>query len=140
MPAFVETSNSGTAAWVSTEDIAACAGRVDMQARAVLGAVMAQHRSVGTASGYVTALSPGTRANCRAIAEAAGHEGWRKMQALLRSYVWDRRDLRGGLPALAAAWLPCDPGDLTGPGIAIDETADLKKGDFTACAAPALGG
>ena len=39
-------------------------------------------------------------------------------------------------PALAAAWLPCDPGDLIGPGIAVDETAQLKDGDATACVAP----
>ncbi len=30
----------------------------------------------------------------------------------------------------------CDPDDLIGPGIAIDETAQLKEGDATACAAP----
>ena len=58
------------------------------------------------------------------------------MQALLRSYAWDWKDLRGELPALAAAWLPDRDGDLIGPGIAIDETADLKKGDATACVAP----
>ncbi len=40
------------------------------------------------------------------------------------------------MPALAEAWLPCDPDDLIGPGIAIDETAQLKEGDGTACAAP----
>jgi len=30
----------------------------------------------------------------------------------------------------------CDEGDLTGPGIAVDETAQLKDGDATACVAP----
>jgi SRSO17 transposase len=84
----------------------------------------------------VSALSPGTKANCWSIAEAAGHEGWHRMQALLGSYRWDWQELRGELPALAAAWLPCDPGDLIGPGIAIDETAQLKHGDATACVAP----
>ena len=58
------------------------------------------------------------------------------MQALLRSYRWDWEDLRAELPALARAWLPCDPGDLIGPGIAVDETAQLKDGDATACVAP----
>jgi hypothetical protein len=58
------------------------------------------------------------------------------MQALLGSYRWDWKDLRGELAALAAAWLPCDPEDLIGPGIAIDETAQLKRGDATACVAP----
>jgi SRSO17 transposase len=36
----------------------------------------------------------------------------------------------------AAAWLPDDEADLIGPGIAIDETAQLKHGDATACVAP----
>ena len=40
------------------------------------------------------------------------------------------------LPALAASWIPDLEGDLTGPGIAIDETAQLKHGDATACVAP----
>jgi hypothetical protein len=97
---------------------------------------MAQRRSVEVAFGYVSALSPGMKANCWSIAEAAGHEGWHRMQALLGSYRWGWQDLRGGLPALAAAWLPCDPDDLIGPGIAIDETAQLKHGDATACVAP----
>ena len=58
------------------------------------------------------------------------------MQALLGSYRWDRGRLRGELAGLAAAWLPCDPDDVIGPGAAIDETAQLKHGDGTACAAP----
>ena len=37
---------------------------------------------------------------------------------------------------LAAAWIPDAGDDLIGPGIAIDETAQLKHGDATACVAP----
>ena len=81
-------------------------------------------------------LAPGVKANCWGLAEAAGHESPYRMQALLRSYRWDWEDLRAELPALARAWLPCDPGDLIGPGIAVDETAQLKDGDATACVAP----
>ena len=58
------------------------------------------------------------------------------MQALLGSYRWDWRQLRAQLPGLAAAWIPDADGDLIGPGIAIDETAQLKHGDATACVAP----
>ena len=132
----METDTDDTAAWARIEDVAACAARVDAQVRVVLGRVLAQRRSAEVASGYVSALSPGTKANCWSIAEAAGHEGWHRMQALLGSYRWDWQELRGELPALAAAWLPCDPGDLIGPGIAVDETAQLKHGDATACVAP----
>jgi SRSO17 transposase len=132
----VEQNNADTAAWASIEDVADCAARADAQIKTVLGRVMAQRRSVEVAFAYVAALSPGTRANCWAIAEAAGHEGAHRMQGLLGSYAWDWKDLRAELPALAAAWLPDDERDLIGPGLAIDETADLKAGDFTACAAP----
>ena len=116
--------------------MAACAAQVDAQVRAVLGRVLAQRRSAEVAFAYVAALSPGTRANCWALAEAAGHEGQGRMQALVGSYVWDWGDLRAELAGLAGAWLPDREGDLIGPGIAIDETADLKDGGATACVAP----
>ncbi len=111
-------------------------GEADAQVRAVLGRVMAQRRSTGTALDYVRGLAPGVKADCWSLAEAAGHQGPYRMQALLRSCRRDWRQLRAELPALARAWLPCDEGDLTGQGIAVDETAQLKDGDATACAAP----
>jgi SRSO17 transposase len=132
----VETNNDNTAAVASIDEAAECAARADAQVRAVLGRVMAQQRSIGVALDYVTALAPGTKANCWAIAEAAGHEGWGRMQGLLRSYRWDWKELRAQLPGLAAAWISGGGEDLTGPGIAIDETAQLKHGDDTACVAP----
>jgi hypothetical protein len=125
-----------TAAQASIEDVAQGAARVDAQVRAVLGEVLAQGRSADVAFDYVTALSPGTRANCWSLAESAGHEGWGRMQALLGSYRWGWSDLRAKLAGLAAAWIPDPGGDLIGPGIAIDETAQLKHGDATACVAP----
>jgi hypothetical protein len=132
----VTKQEDATAASARIEDVQEGAARVDAQVRAVLGRVMAQRRSAGTAVAYVRSLAPGTQANCWSLAEAAGHEGWGRMQALLRSYVWDWKNLRAELAGLAAAWLPDGEGDLIGPGIAIDETADLKKGDATACVAP----
>ena len=59
-----------------------------------------------------------------------------RMQGLLGSYRWDWTELRAALPALAVAWIPDTEQDLIGPGIAIDETAQLKHGDATACVAP----
>ena len=47
-----------------------------------------------------------------------------------------REELRGLLPGLAQQALPDDPDDLIGPGLAFDETADLRKGQSTACVAP----
>src|SRR5229473_2201314 len=97
---------------------------------------MAQRRTVATAADYVRGLSAGVKANCWQLAEAAGHENPYRMQALLRTCRWRWEDLRSELSALALAWLPHDADDLIGPGIAFDETAQLKDGDATACVAP----
>jgi hypothetical protein len=132
----VEQNKHNTAAQASIEDVAGCTARVDTALRAVLDQAMAQQRSTTVAMDYVTALSPGTRANCWALAQSAGHEGWHRMQALLGSYRWDWKQVRGRLAGLAAGWIPDVAGDLIGPGIAIDETAQLKQGDATACVAP----
>jgi SRSO17 transposase len=120
----------------SIEDAAECGERADGLVSAALGRVMRQRRSIAAALDYVRALSRGTRANCWDLAEEAGHESPRRMQALLRRYKWSWEKLRDALPALAAECLPDDPDDLTGPGIAIDETAHLKKGKSTACVSP----
>jgi SRSO17 transposase len=132
----VRTQDATAAATASIEDIAEHAARADALVSAVLGRVMKRRRSIGTALDYVKALSPGTRANCWDLAEAAGHGGPHRMQALLRSCRWSWEKLREALPALAAQCLPDDPDDLIGPGLAIDETAHLKKGSATACVSP----
>ena len=46
------------------------------------------------------------------------------------------RKLRDLLPGLAQDVLRDDPDDLIGPGLAFDETADLRKGKSTACVSP----
>jgi SRSO17 transposase len=132
----VTISQPDTAAVASIWEIADRAARVDGQVRAVLCGVMAQERSTDVALDYVRALCPGVKANCWTLAEAAGHEGWGRMHRLLGSYRWDWKDLRAALAALAAAWIGDDPGDLIGPGVAVDETAHLKRGDATAAVAP----
>ena len=109
---------------------------MDARIETVLRGVMAQRRSTAVALDYVTVLAPGVKANCWSLAEAAGHDGQGRMQGLLGAYQWDWTRLRERLPGLAAAWIPDSPRDLIGPGIAIDETAQLKKGEATACVAP----
>jgi hypothetical protein len=127
----VEQDGYDTAAQASIGDVADCAARADDQVTKVLRAVMAQRRSAAAALDYVVALSPGTKANCWSLAESAGHEGQCRMQALLGSYRWDWTGLRAALPAFAVACIPDAESDLIGPGIAIDETAQLKRGDAT---------
>ena len=125
-----------TAAVASIEDVAECGERADALVRDLLGQVMRQRRSVAVALDYVRALSRETRANCWELALRAGHEGPHRMQALLSRYQWPWEELRGLLPGLAQQVLRDDPDDLIGPGLAFDETADLRKGQFTACVSP----
>jgi len=120
----------------SIEDAAECGERANALVSGVLARVMRQVRSVAAAVDYVLALSRDTRANCWELAEKAGHAVPYRMQSLLRRYKWRWQDLRGELPGLAAAVMPEDPGDPIGPGLAVDETADLRKGSSTACVAP----
>ena len=95
-----DSNDTAVRASIGIEDVSGCAARADAQVRAVLGRVMAQRRSAGTALDYVRGLAPGVTANCWWLAEAAGHERPYRMQAPLRCYRWDWKDLRAELPAL----------------------------------------
>ncbi len=122
----------------SIEDAAECGERADALVMGLLGRIMRQRRTVAvaTALDYIRALSRETRANCWELALRAGHEGPDRLQALLSRYKWAWEQLRDLLPGLAQDVLPDDPDDLIGPGLAFDETADLRKGKFTACVSP----
>ena len=125
-----------TTAVASIEDAAECGVRADALVTGLLRRVMRQQRTVVTALEYIRVLSKDTRANCWELALKAGHERPYRMQALLSRCAWSWEELRGLLPGLAQQVLPDDPDDLIGPGLAFDETADLRKGQSTACVAP----
>ena len=134
---FVEKQNNeATAAVASIEDAADCDERADALVRGVLGRVMRRRGTIAAGAGYIRALARDVRANCWELAQKAGHEGPHRMQALLSRHKWRWEELRELLPGLAQEVLRDDPGDETGPGLAFDETADLRKGASTACVAP----
>jgi hypothetical protein len=68
----VTNDNNDTAAKASMGEVSGCADKVDAQVRAVLGRVLAQRRSAGTALAYVAGLAPGVKANCWSLAEGPG--------------------------------------------------------------------
>ena len=137
VPVFVtKQDNDATAAMASIEDAAEYGERADVLVSGLLGRVMRQRRTVAAALDYIRALSRETRANCWELAQRAGHEGPYRMQALLGRRRWSWVKVRDVLPGLAQDVLPDDPDDLIGPGLAFDETADLKKGKSTACVSP----
>jgi SRSO17 transposase len=134
----VTKTEDATAAAASVDDVPlGSIDRANVLVREFLTRLLRQRRSLAVAVGYVLALGRDVRANCWDLAERAGHDGRpHRMQALLRSYRWSWEDGREMLPGLAQKVLGGDPGDLLGPGLAIDETTDLKEGDGTACVAP----
>jgi SRSO17 transposase len=134
---LVKPDNDTTAAPASIGDVLGSIGRADALVRGFLAVLMRQQRSLATAVDYVLALGRDVRANCWDLAERAGHDrGPHLFQGLLGSYRWSWEDGREMLPGLAQDVLGQEPGDEIGPGIAIDETTDLKKGKATACVSP----
>ena len=105
-----------------------CAARVDAQVGRCLGPVLAQRRGVEVAFGYLSALSR-VKANCWSVAEdrARAAPG---CQALAEGPSGTEGPSSGELPDWRRRG-SVDPGDLIGPGIAVDETAQLKHGDAT---------
>jgi DDE superfamily endonuclease len=132
----VEKQDVATTAVASIEDAAECGERADALIRGLLARVMRQRRTVETALEYIRVLSRDARANCWELALKAGHARPYRMQSLLGRCAWSWEEVRELLPGLAQQVLRDDPDDLIGPGLAFDETADLRKGKLTACVAP----
>jgi SRSO17 transposase len=132
----VRKQEPATTAVASIEDAVECGERADALVGGLLGQVMRQRRTVAAALDYIRSLSRETRANCWELAQKAGHQGPHRLQALLSRHKWSWEQLRDLLPGLAQDVLRDDPADLIGPGLAFDETAHLRKGQFTACVSP----
>jgi SRSO17 transposase len=97
------------------------------QLAVLIGSVFAQARSRTVALDYLRALLPDTpRRSCWQLGELAGHASPRRMQALLGEYAWDAVLLVEQVRTLVMAHLGC-----TEAVLAIDETAEIKKGDQT---------
>ena len=129
-------NNEATAAMASIEDAAECGERADALVRGLLARAVKQRRTLATAMDYVRGLSRETRANAWELARKAGHEGPHLIQSLLSRRKWRWELVRAALPQLAQQVLRDDPHDEIGPGLALDETAHLRKGKSAACVSP----
>ena len=109
----------GDAAWM---------GELRRELFALLAGVFAQARSRLAAFAYVGALlaEPGDRRSCWQLAEQAGHATPRRMQALLAEHRWDWKDALAALQRFLVGRLG-DPEAI----LAVDETAELKRGSAT---------
>ena len=123
----------------SIGDPVAAVERANVLVTALLARLLKQKRSVAAALMYILALGRDVRANCWDLSEKAGLEpGDDTFHRLLGRYRWSWEQGRGMLPRLAQEALGADPDadDEIGPGLAVDETTDLKRGMATACVSP----
>ena len=113
--------------------------RANALVSAVLSGLLKRERSIAAALMYILALGRDVRANCWDLSEKAGLEpGDGRFQRLLGRYRWTWERGREMLPLLAQQALGTGPdgGGEIGPGLAVDETTDLKRGTGTACVSP----
>lgn len=113
--------------------------RANSLVSAVLAGLLKRRRSVAAALMYILALGRDVRANCWDLSEKAGLEpGDGTFHRLLGRYRWSWERGREMLPLLAQEALGVGPGadGEIGPGLAVDETTDLKRGAATACVSP----
>jgi SRSO17 transposase len=103
-------------------------GKLRDELQALLAPVFAQARSRLAAFAYLGALlaEPGDRRSCWQLAEQAGHATPRRLQALLAGHVWDWKAALAALQRFILDHL-ADPDAI----LALDETAELKKGQMT---------
>ena len=103
-------------------------GKLRSELEALLAPVFLQARSRLTAFAYIGALlaERGDRKSCWQLGEIAGHRTPRRMQALLAEYAWDWKQALAAVQRFIVAWLG-DPEAV----LAVDETAELKKGTAT---------
>jgi SRSO17 transposase len=103
-------------------------GKLRGELEALLAPVFLQARSRLTAFAYVAALlaEPGDRKSCWQLGEIAGHRTPRRMQALLAEYAWDWTRALAAVQRFIVTRLG-DPEAV----LAVDETAELKKGTET---------
>jgi SRSO17 transposase len=124
----------GASGSVSVREFTRVCDQVDGEAEAALSGVFAQHRSWVMAMAYVAALGRDDVPvkTCWDLSQAAGLTRPRPFQSLVGECEWDHHRLWDGIAGWASRVLTCPADDRLGPGIAVDETAQAKRGVHTA--------
>src|SRR5664280_1944945 len=124
----------GASGSVSVQEFTRVCDQVDGEAEAALSGVFAQHRSWVMAKAYVAALCRDDVPvkTCWDLSQAAGLTRPRPFQSLIGECEWDPQQLWDGIAGWASRVLTCPADDRLGPGIAVDETAQAKRGVHTA--------
>ena len=123
-----------TVAAITLDQFARACDRVDAELAEAMSGVFAQKRTTWKAAAYVATLGRDDVPvkTCWDMAEAAGFEQPRPFQSLMSTNEWDSGHLWNVVAGLASASLTCPDDDPLGPGIAVDETGQPKRGRHTA--------
>ena len=129
----MKTKTPETAATISIDDLRTVSNRIDTEFTQTFAGVFAQHRTWRKATAYTDALTACDTPvkTCWELAEKAGHDTPGPFQSLIAENTWDHDELWNRIATFAPQLLPCPADDPLGPGIAVDETAQLKRGHHT---------
>ena len=123
-----------TVAAITLDQFERVCDRVDSELAEAMSGAFAQKRTKLKAAAYVETLCRDDVPvkSCWDMAEAAGYEQPRPFQSLMSSNEWDSGLVWGAVAKLASVSLVCPEDDPLGPGIAVDETGQPKRGRHSA--------
>jgi hypothetical protein len=130
----VTHSKITTAAWMSIPDFREVCKAVDSEIRAEIADIFAQGRTLDKAMDYVDALSdPRVRGNSWNIGEWCGYVDPGPVQSLVGENKWDPGEMWDRIAVISGRLAREDcKNDPLGPGVIVDETAQVKRGMATA--------
>ncbi|MCA1695771.1 MAG: IS701 family transposase [Actinobacteria bacterium] len=127
------TTKQETAAAISIDDLRTISNQIDTEFTQTFAGVFAQHRTWRKAADYINALTTCDTPvkTCWELAEKAGHDTPGPFQSLIAENAWDHNEIWKRIATSASQLLPYPADDPLGPGLAVDETAQLKRGRHT---------
>jgi SRSO17 transposase len=130
----VEHETQEAVAAVTLDRFEQVCDQVDAELGEAMCEVFTQKRIRSKAAAYVQTLCRDDVPvkTCWDMAEAAGFEGPRPFQSLMSVNDWDCADLWDVIAGKASELSVCPDDDRLGPGVAVDETGQPKRGRHTA--------
>lgn len=129
----MNTTTIDTAAVISIDDLRTASNQIDTELTQTFADVFAQHRTWRKAAAYTDALTACDTPvkTCWDLAEKAGHHTPGPFQSLIAENRWNHHEIWNRIATAVPRLVACPADDPLGPGIAVDETAQPKRGHHT---------
>ena len=127
------TTKQETVATLGIDELRTVSNQIDTEFTQTFAGVFAQYRTWRKAAAYAAALTACDTPvkTCWGLAEKAGHDTPGPFQSLIAENTWDHDEIWNRIATCAPQLLACPDDDPLGPGVAVDETAQLKRGHYT---------